>query len=114
MPDASRADVESGWRAHLDLRFDRIGTRTRLARREHTGPLVVQKPMYPEGDEVCQCIVVHPPGGIAGGDRLRLAVDVAAGARAQLTTPGAAKWYRADGRPSSQQLDFTVAPGAVL
>jgi len=114
MPDDVRAEASNAWRARLDLAFDRDGPRTRLARRSHEGPLVVQKPMYPEGDEVCQCIVVHPPGGIAGGDRLRLAVDVAAGARAQLTTPGAAKWYRADGRPSSQQLDFTVAPGAVL
>ena len=74
----------------------------------------MQKPLYPEGDEVCQCIVVHPPGGIAGGDQLRLTVDVGRDARAQLTTPGAAKWYRADGRPSAQHLEFSVAEGAVL
>ncbi|HTQ00155.1 MAG TPA: urease accessory protein UreD [Casimicrobiaceae bacterium] len=109
MPDASR-----GWLARLELAFDREGCRTRLARRAHEGPLVVQKPLYPEGGEVCQCIVVHPPGGIAGGDRLELAIDVQAGAHAQLTTPGAAKWYRAAGRRASQQLRFGVAASGVL
>ena len=113
MPD-DRAPSTAHWRARLDLAFDRDGERTRLARRSHEGPLVVQKPLYPEGDRVCQCIVVHPPGGIAGGDHLRLAIDVAPRAHAQLTTPGAAKWYRADGRPSAQRFDFTVAAGGVL
>jgi urease accessory protein len=109
-----RANRSTRWRARLDLAFDRDGARTRLARRSHEGPLVVQKPLYPEGDDVCQCIVVHPPGGIAGGDHLSLAIDVATAARAQLTTPGAAKWYRADGRASAQRLEFTVGEGAVL
>ena len=114
MPDDVRAEATTGWRARLDLTFDRRDARSRLARRSHEGPLVVQKPLYPEGPDVCQCIVVHPPGGIAGGDRLRMVVDVGAGARVQLTTPGAAKWYRADGRPSGQRLDFTVGQGALL
>jgi urease accessory protein len=113
VPDDTRG-VSSTWRACLDLAFDRDGERTRLARRAHEGPLVVQKPLYPEGRAVCQCIVVHPPGGIAGGDRLRLTIDVARDAHTQITTPGAAKWYRADGRPSGQRLEFTVAEGAVL
>jgi urease accessory protein len=113
VPDDTRG-VSSTWRACLDLAFDRDGERTRLARRAHEGPLVVQKPLYPEGRAVCQCIVVHPPGGIAGGDHLRLTIDVARDAHTQITTPGAAKWYRADGRPSGQRLEFTVAEGAVL
>ena len=64
--------------------------RTLLARRAHFGPLVVQRPFYPERD-VCQVVVVHPPGGIVGGDDLALAVDVAPGAHAQLTTPAATR-----------------------
>ena len=102
-PDGGRA-----WRS----RFTHDGGRSRLARRAHEGPLVVQKPLYPEGDGVCQCIVVHPPGGIAGGDRLALTVDVGPRAHAQLTTPGATKWYRSGGRPATQQHRAFASPTA--
>jgi len=112
--DAAPMARETGWRARLDLRYDRDGPRTRLAHRAHVGPLVVQKPLYPEGDAVCQCIVVHPPGGIAGGDRLELAVDVGAHAHVQLTTPGAAKWYRGAGRSAAQSVRLRVGGGGIL
>lgn len=94
------------WKAHLALGFERDGKRTVLARRAAEGPLVVQKALYPEGDEVCHAIVVHPPGGIAGGDELRLEVDSAG--HALLTTPGAAKWYRSAGPWAKQTLAFNV------
>jgi len=74
----------------------------------------VQKPLYPEGDAVCQCIVVHPPGGIAGGDRLALDIDVGPRAHAQLTTPGAAKWYRSGGADAAQTLAARISEGATL
>ncbi|NAT07554.1 urease accessory protein, partial [Pseudomonas syringae pv. actinidiae] len=71
------------------------------------------KHLYAEGPEVCQHIIVHPPGGIAGGDRLDISVNVGAHAWAQLTSPGAAKWYRA-ASPAFQQLELHVQPGATL
>jgi urease accessory protein len=55
---------------------------------------------------------VHPPGGVAGGDSLTLTVDVGAGASALLTTPGATKWYRCDGRSARQLVEVTLAAGA--
>ena len=77
----SAAALASAWRAQLRLQFRSDGRKTVLAERASEGPLVVQKPLYPEGEEVCHAIVVHPPGGIAGGDTLDLQV-----------TPGATKW----------------------
>lgn len=101
------------WHAELELGYGRFGDSTRPTRRRHKGPLRVQKHLYAEGPEVCQHIIVHPPGGIAGGDRLDISASVGPNAWAQLTSPGAAKWYRAAG-PAYQQLDLKVAPGATL
>jgi urease accessory protein len=96
------------WKANLSLGFSFLDGRTVLADKRHDGPLLVQKPLYPEGRELCHAIIVHPPGGIAGGDELALQVKAGAGASALLTTPGAAKWYRSSGPWARQDLRFDV------
>jgi len=85
--------IADSWHAELRIRFARQGARTVLASRQHIGPLVVQRPFYPEGD-VCHVYLVHPPGGIVGGDRLRLDATVEHDAHAVITTPAATKFYR--------------------
>ncbi len=100
--------------ARLSLRFAKDDIATRLVDRSHYGPLIVQKPLYPEGNEVCQVVVVHPPGGVVGGDELEIAVKVDTSANAQITTPGAAKWYRANGHVSRQQITLEVGAGGAL
>ncbi|KPA93832.1 urease accessory protein UreD, partial [Pseudomonas asplenii] len=94
---ATNALFTPSWHAELELGYARFGDTTRPVRRRHLGPLRVQKHLYAEGPEVCQHIIVHPPGGIAGGDRLDISAHVERDAWAQLTSPGAAKWYRASG-----------------
>ena len=101
------------WHAELELGYGRFGASTRPTLRRHLGPLRVQKHLYAEGPEVCQHIIVHPPGGIAGGDRLSISANVGADAWAQLTSPGAAKWYRAAG-PAYQSVTLRVAAGGTL
>ncbi|SDG56139.1 urease accessory protein [Pseudomonas benzenivorans] len=110
---ASSAVFTPSWHAELELGYARDGATTRPTLRRHQGPLRVQKHLYAEGPEVCQHIVVHPPGGIAGGDRLDISATVGAGAWAQLTSPGAAKWYRA-AAPAYQNLRLRVEAGATL
>lgn len=102
------------WHAELHLGFARAGQRTVLRENRHCGPLRVQKALYPEGEAVCQAIVLHPPSGIAGGDHLQISAMVEAGGHAQITTPGAGKWYRSGGAEASQNVELSVAAGAML
>lgn len=111
LPSVSPAPA---WHAALHLAFARTGERTVLRDNRHHGPLRVQKALYPEGEGVCQAIVLHPPSGIAGGDHLLISATVGTGAHAQLTTPGAGKWYRSGGPEASQRLELTVEEGAAL
>lgn len=100
-------DPVAGWLASLDLEFASRGSRTVLARRSHVGPLVVQRPFYPEGD-VCHVYLVHPPGGVVGGDTLELRAQVRDGAHALITTPAATKFYRSEGRIARQVQDISL------
>lgn len=103
--------VNSVWQARLDLGFERRGEQTLLVRREHEGPLRVQKPLYPEGPDLCHALVLHPPAGIVGGDRLEIEVDIGVNAQALLTTPGAGKWYRSAGPWAEQGVTIRVGAG---
>ena len=105
--------VSDGWRAGLALGFRAVPGRTLLAQRRRRGPLAVQRPFYPEGG-VCHVYLLHPPGGVVGGDSLQLDVDLGEGAQALLTTPGATKYYRSGGRPARQLQQLSVADGATL
>jgi urease accessory protein len=105
---------QAAWHASLQLRFVHDAGATRLAGRSHSGPLRVQKALYPEGPGVCHAIVVHPPGGVAGGDELVIGVDCAAASHAFLTTPGAAKWYRSSGATARQHVRIVGGQGSAV
>lgn len=110
--------MQAGWQASLDLGFGTRGLATIPTLRAHRGPLRVQKGFTPEGPGLWHQVIVHPPGGIASGDRLDLKIAASKGARALLTSPGAAKWYRANLSAADpwacQSLKLDVAQGASL
>jgi urease accessory protein len=86
------------WDARLMLRFKHGGRGTQLAESEHVGPLRVQRPFHPEGSKgPCHVYLLHPPGGVVSGDRLRIALSLDPHAHAMLTAPGANKFYSARG-----------------
>jgi urease accessory protein len=111
---ADGAHVADSWRASLSLGFSDDAGATRLTERTHSGPLRVQKPLYPEGREVSHAIVVHPPGGVVGGDQLSINAAIGQNAHAFITTPGAAKWYKANDRVSRQSIALDIASNASL
>jgi urease accessory protein len=102
------------WQANLELSFARRENRTLLAAKTHHGPLQVQKALYPQGPGICHVTVLHPPGGVAGGDALAIAARLDSGSRVCLTTCGATKWYRCPRAESEQRLHFSVEAGAAL
>ena len=114
---AVAAQTDPGWRAELELGFESRHGRTRLVRRWHSGPLRVQKPFYPSvssGPAPCQVLILHPPGGVVGGDRLSMNVALEADSRVLITTPGATKFYRSAGCEAVQRSRLRVATGATL
>ena len=62
----------------------------------------------------CHAIIVHPPGGVVGGDELNVDIKVSDDAHAVITTPGAAKWYRANGKSSKQSVCIQLGANASL
>jgi urease accessory protein len=79
------------WRGKLTLKFAATPLRTVVAERSHEGPFCIQRPFYP-GDGACHVYLLHPPGGLAGGDELELDAEVGPNASALLTTPAATKF----------------------
>ncbi len=106
------------WHAQLDLRYTHAPMLDTAGRTQakflHKGPLRVLQSLYPEGDAVCHNVLVHPPGGIVGGDTLHINVDVGSGAHALITTPGATRFYKSTGEPGTQQAQITLHDQARL
>jgi len=109
----STAQHPDGWQARLVLGYQRRGARTVLAERRRHGPLAVQRSFHPEG-AVCHNYLLHPPGGVVGGDGLQIDVQLDPGAHALITTPGAAKFYRSAGPVATVQQQLRLASGATL
>ena len=103
------------WQAELDLVFTRAEQdKTILSKKKHQGPLLVQKTLYPEGADICHVAILHPPAGIAGGDHLAIQIHLEDHAKSVICTPGATKWYKSNGKLSSQCIDIQVDAKAHL
>ncbi|MCE4535663.1 urease accessory protein UreD [Pelomonas sp. P7] len=102
------------WPARLALRAERdAGGATRVQAR-HDGPLRLLKTLYPEGGAVAHAVLVHPPGGLVGGDRLDVDLDVQPGAHLLVTTPAATRFYRSTAGEATQAVRARVGTGARL
>lgn len=101
------------WHGHLTLDYRRDGERT-IAHDRHDGPLRVLQRLYPEGPGVCHHVLVHPPGGIVGGDELDLQVALAPDTHGLITTPGATRFYKSAGPEARQSLHARLADDARL
>lgn len=101
------------WAALLRLELRAAADRTRMVPLERFGPLTVQRAFYPE-QKVCHVYLLHPPGGVVGGDSLDLHLDLQPRTQALFTTPGAAKFYLSSGATAQVHQQFKLAAGAEL
>ena len=101
------------WHATLDLDYRAEASRT-VARHQHKGPLRVLQSLYPEGDAVCHNVLVHPPGGLVGGDTLDITVTAGHNAHGLVTTPGATRFYRSEGALALQKTRICLTDNARL
>ncbi|CAN5694393.1 urease accessory protein UreD [soil metagenome] len=103
------------WHARLDLDYrcePANGVQHSVARFAHTGPLRILQSLYPEGDAICHNVLVHPPGGLVGGDTLDIAITAAPGSHGLITTPGATRFYRSDGEAALQHTRIALQDNA--
>lgn len=101
------------WHAQLDLRY-RLHAQRCVAHHQHSGPLRILQSLYPEGQGICHNVLVHPPGGLVGGDTLALRIHAQAGTHGLITTPGASRLYRSDGPLATQDTHIRLDEGARL
>lgn len=99
------------WNATLSLDYTLQAGKT-VAHFRHDGPLRILQSLYPEGDAVCHNVLVHPPGGLVGGDTLDIAVTAAAGSHGLISTPGATRFYRSAGETALQRTHLRLEAGA--
>jgi len=102
-----------GWKAHLQLSFKKQLTKTVLGKCHHFGPLRVQRPFYPE-DNLAHVYILHPPGGVVGGDQLNIDIKVLKNAQALCTTPGSGKFYLSAGNWAKFNQNLHIKTGASL
>ena len=103
------------WLANFSGKFFSLNGCTRLGKTQHFGPLRVQRPFFPEGNDCLHFYLLHPPGGLVGGDSLSIKLDLDAGAHVMMTTPSAGKMYRNISNLSQGQfVQLSVADGAAL
>ena len=114
MQDSNKIDQRDRWQAELKLDYQLKGDKTCLAKKSQKGPLTVQRPFYPEGG-ICHNYILHPPGGVVGGDELQIQLKANRGAHSLITTPGATKFYRSKADLESQQTQtISVDSNAIV
>ncbi|MEK9820974.1 MAG: urease accessory protein UreD [Gammaproteobacteria bacterium] len=107
----SQALPARAWAASITLAFKHANDRTILHRSLHQGPLRVQR-TFNEADGSCHVYLLHPPGGVVGGDSLDIGITAADQTDVVLTTPAAGKFYRCLDDGSEQRQLVTLQIGA--
>ena len=97
----------------LRLELARRGEQTALQVLHQAGAARVRFPSPAEGAPP-EAVLLNTAGGLTGGDRIDIAVTLAAGAEATVTTAAAEKIYRARDGEAEIGVELALAAGARL
>ena len=103
-----------GWQGNLQLAYRYSLAKTQAVRHQGTAPLKVQRSFYPEDQSICHNTILHTAGGVVGGDRLQINIDLEPQARAVITTAAAGKIYGSNGTPAIQSIVQNIGENACL
>lgn len=106
--------LAQGWHGEVYLDYGLRRGKTEMGRCLTRSPLRIQRPFYPEGDRICHTVLLHTAGGVVGGDRLSMGLDLGQDSHVFFTTAAANKLYRSNGQTAIQTGKITQAPGSVL
>lgn len=109
----SATDRHQRAEGRLAISFARRGENTYLAEVYQRSPCRVLFPR-PPGGEPPLAVLVNTSGGLAGGDRVSIAVMVGSGAAATITTQAAEKVYRSLGPDARIETRLAVGEGSRL
>lgn len=113
--DSSNAQNEKGWKAYFYGEYIKQANATRLGLTEHYGPLRVQRPFHPEGLGCLHNYLLHPPGGLVGGDTLSIHLNAKPSTHGLMTTPSAGKFYNnISGMKQRQVNTIDIASDAIV
>lgn len=109
MPVTARKQALQRYAGSLELA---VGS-GKILRSHYTPPMRLFRP-YVEGGEPRTVVVANVAGGVVGGDRLSVSLDVGADEALLATTQAAEKIYRSDGADAVLSNTYRVGAGAVL
>ena len=103
------------WRGSISLETRKIRGSTRLSSFKHEGPLRVQRPFL-QDDGSCHIYLIHPPGGVVGGDSLLVHFEGHEKTNTVITSSAASKFYSCEGGLPDQKVsqDFKIGKGSLL
>ena len=119
--DQAPSAGSGAWHGRASLRFSRSGDGLSRHQGSASAPLKIQRGFH-RADGRCELPLLHTAGGLVGGDRLSITVQLEPGSRALLTSVAAQKVYgsigrsrlRPEGAWALQDLAFELREGADL
>jgi urease accessory protein len=102
------------WHGKLNLSYTKRRNQTQLIHAHHQAPLKIQRPFYPEGEDVCHSVILHTAGGVVGGDQLSYDIHLQEHSQALITTAAASKIYRSNGYQAKQNIQIKLDSDSCL